>query len=57
MKTFWNEKHINTSTHVICSYFKLNYKIIEVIKIITTALAITTIQLKKKNKILETYKV
>lgn len=54
---FWNEKHINTSTHVICSYFKLNYKIIEVIKIITTALAITTIQLKKKNKILETYKV
>lgn len=48
--------------HIICSNFKLtfkfkliieklNYKIIEVIKIITTALAITTTQLKKKTKL------
>lgn len=54
---------LNQYIHIICSNFKLtfkfkliiekllNYKIIEVIKIITTALAITTTQLKKKTKL------
>lgn len=54
---------LNQYIHIICSNFKptfkfkliieklLNYKIIEVIKIITMALAITTTQLKKKTKL------
>lgn len=54
---------LNQYIQIICSNFKLtfkfkliiekllNYKIIEVIKIITTALAITTTQLKKKTKL------
>lgn len=53
---------LNQYIHIICSNFKLtfkfkliieklNYKIIEVIKIITTALAIKTTQLKKKTKL------
>lgn len=54
---------LNQYIHIICSNFKLtfkfkliiekllNYKIIEVIKIITTALAITTTQLKNKTKL------
>lgn len=57
-----NSNQCKIKQHIICSNFKLtfkfkliieklNYKIIEVIKIITTARAITTTQLKKKTKL------